>query len=227
MSTGRTDIDVARALSSGVTAFMGLELAVRPGALVARPETELLGQQALRLLRDLGGRRRVIDICCGSGNLACAIAFHLPESDVWAADLTEPCVALTRHNATRLKLGIQVFQGDLFTAFGSENLVDTVDMIVCNPPYISTGKLAKEKAALLESEPREAFDGGPYGLTIHARVIKEGLPLLKAHGYLLCEFGLGQEKQMKQLFERSRAYHSLTFVADDAGAPRVVVAQKN
>ena len=79
---------------------------------------------------------------------------------------------------------------------------------------------------MLENEPREAFDGGPYGLSIHQRVIKDALALLKPKGHLLFEFGLGQEKQMTALFNRSRAYENVRFANNESGAPRVVVATK-
>ena len=76
------------------------------------------------------------------------------------------------------------------------------------------------------AEPREAFDGGPYGLTIHQRVIKEGLPFLKPGGWLLFEIGVGQQRQVKMLFERTRAYEEIRTVANAACEVRVVAARK-
>jgi len=223
--SGREGLEVvAEALERGTTRFLGLELEVAAGALVARPETELLGEEATRLLGLLPPGARAIDVCCGSGNLACAMAFRTPGARVWACDLTTPTVELTRRNVKRLGLQVQVFQGDLFAALAGQGLEGTVDLIACNPPYISTGKLEKDKGELLAREPREAFDGGPYGLSIHARVIKEALPFLKPGAHLLFEFGLGQERQLKLLFDRSKAYQDLRLVNDAAGAPRVAVA---
>jgi release factor glutamine methyltransferase len=219
-------IDVTGAFERGVTRFMGLELEVRAGALVPRPETELLGGEAVELLRQQGGALRVIDVCCGSGNLACAIAAKVLKTEVWALDLTEGCTTLAERNAQKLGLPVKVRRGDLFAPIADERLEGTVDLIVCNPPYISTGKLEKERQDLLRDEPREAFDGGPYGLSIHSRVIKEALPLLKTGAPLLFEFGLGQEKQMKMLFDRSKSYRDLRFINDASGAPRVAVAHK-
>jgi release factor glutamine methyltransferase len=203
--------------------FMEVELLVARGVLVPREETELLGNTALELLP---GNARVIDMCCGSGNLACALASRLPHARVWASDLTDACVALARRNAVHTGVAerVTVVQGDLFS--GLKNLAGTIDAIVCNPPYISQAKLAGERAALLENEPREAFDGGPYGLSIHQRVVREALPLLKPGGSLLFEIGLGQERQVKVLFERTRAYEGLRTVANAAGAVRVVAARK-
>jgi release factor glutamine methyltransferase len=203
--------------------FMDVELLVERGVLVPRAETELLGATALELVP---GNARIIDMCCGSGNLACALARHSPNSRVWASDLTEACVSLARRNAAHSGVAdrVTVVQGDLFS--GLKGLEGTIDLVVCNPPYISQAKLAGERAALLENEPREAFDGGPYGLSIHQRVVKEALPFLKPGGSLLFEIGLGQERQVKMLFERTRAYEDIRMVANAAGEVRVVAGRK-
>ena len=202
--------------------FMDVELLVERGVILPREETALLGDTALALLPE---KCRVIDMCCGSGNLACAIASRRPDARVWASDLTDACVALARRNAAHVGVNnVTVVQGDLFS--GLAGLERSIDLVVCNPPYISHAKLAGERAVLLESEPREAFDGGPYGLSIHQRVVKEALPFLKPGGWLLFEIGLGQERQVKMLFERTRAYQDLRMVANAAGEVRVVGARK-
>ena len=203
--------------------FMDVDLLVERGVLVPRTETELLGSTALALLPE---KSRVIDMCCGSGNLACALASRRPHARIWASDLTEACVALARRNAVHTGVAerITVVKGDLFSAL--QGLEGTIDVVVCNPPYISQAKLAGERQSLLEHEPREAFDGGPYGLSIHQRVVKEALPFLKPGGHLLFEIGLGQERQVKMLFERTRAYEAPRTVANAAGEVRVVVARK-
>ena len=203
--------------------FMDVELLVEKGVLVPRAETELLGATALEVAPE---RARIIDMCCGSGNLACALASRLPQARVWASDLTDSCVSLARRNAqfTGVANRVTVVQGDLFA--GLKGLEGTIDLIVCNPPYISQAKLAGERAALLEDEPREAFDGGPYGLSIHQRVVKEALPFLKPGGHLLFDIGLGQDRQVRLLFERTRAYEGLRTVANAAGEVRVIAASK-
>jgi release factor glutamine methyltransferase len=86
--------------------------------------------------------------------------------------------------------------------------------------------LESECAGLLEHEPREAFDGGPYGLSIHQRVITQSLAFLRPGGQLLFEVGLGQAKQVKILFSRSRAFEDIQFANDPAGNARVIVAKR-
>jgi release factor glutamine methyltransferase len=203
--------------------FMDVELLAERGVLRPREETELLGNTALAFLPEKG---RVIDMCCGSGNLACAIAARRPDVRIWASDLTDACVALARKNAAHIGAAhrVAVVQGDLFS--GLKDLAGAIDVVVCNPPYISQAKLAGERAALLENEPREAFDGGPYGLSIHQRVVREALPFLKPGGWLLFEIGLGQDRQVKMLFDRTRAYQDLRMVTNAAGEVRVIAGRK-
>jgi HemK-like putative methylase len=209
----------------GIEQFMDLELEVAPGALIPRPETELLGRTAVKLLRERGEAPAFIDMCCGSGNLACGIAAAIPLSRAWASDLTDGTVSLARRNVERhgLSSRITVGQGDLFQPFAG---LPPVDVVVCNPPYISSGRLAKDRATLLQHEPREAFDGGPYGLTIHQRVIREALPFLKSDGWLLFEIGQGQDRQLTLLFQRVQEWGPMQLAVDAAGSPRVAYAQR-
>jgi release factor glutamine methyltransferase len=217
------EIDVVESLAGGRQTFLDIELLCGPGALVPRPETELLGRTALDRIRSAGAAPRVIDVCCGAGNLACAIATHVPDAHVWATDLTDGCVGWTRRNVEQLGLDgrVAVRQGDLFGGLAGDGLEGTIDVIVCNPPYISTGRLASDRAGLLDHEPREAFDGGPYGLTIHQRVLKEAQPFLKPGGWLLFEIGEGQDRQITLLFQRARIYEAIGLAVNAAGTPRV------
>jgi release factor glutamine methyltransferase len=220
---------VSRAYESGRTTFMGTELLVARGALVPRAETELLGRTAVTLLPAMTDPAPlVIDMCCGAGNLACAIARHVPPSLIWAADLTSDCVNVAQRNVEALALGdrVSVHQGDLFDAFAGLALEGTIDLIVCNPPYISEKRLETERAELLELEPREAFAAGPYGLSIHMRVAKDALAFLRPRGLLLFEVGVGQARQVKIVFERAREYDDIRIVENDAGEGRVVLARR-
>jgi HemK-like putative methylase len=147
---------------------------------------------------------------------------------VWAADLTEPCVDTARRNVRDHGLDdrVIVLPGDLFAAFDGLDLDGLIDAIVCNPPYISTRKLESDRKGLLLHEPREAFDAGPYGLSIHQRAIAQSAKYLRSGGRMFCEFGVGQSKQVAMLFDRTREYGPVTFACDRAGEPRVAMAQK-
>ena len=133
----------------------------------------------------------------------------------------------TRKNVDKLSLGarIETVQGDLFKGLEGKGLEKRIDLIVCNPPYISTGRLATDRAGLIRDEPREAFDGGPYGLSIHQRVVAEAPKFLKPSGWLMMEFGLGQSMQVTRLLERSRAFDEIALVNDASGCPRVAAGR--
>lgn len=209
--------------------FMGIELEVSADVLIPREETELLGIKSVAILRVRPAGCLVIDMCCGSGNLALGIASQIDTAQIWAADLTETTVALAARNAERLGLSNRVHtrRGDLFAALEGDNLEGKVDLVVCNPPYISTARLDGDRAHLLEQEPREAFDGGPYGISIHQRLIRDAIRFLKPGGWLVFEFGERQERQAAALITRTRAYDSVEFSNDLAGKARVASAQRS
>lgn len=214
--------------SQQTVSFMGLDLVVDADVLAPRRETELLGRAAVSILGKQAEKEHlVIDMCCGSGNLACALAAACPQASVLAADLTDGAVRLARLNIDRLGFSarIKVFQGDLFWALANQGAEGNATMIVCNPPYISTGKLSAESAYLLEHEPREAFDGGPYGISVQQRLVKEAPLYLREGGYLLFEFGMGQDRQARSILSRSGAFELLDFIDDENGHQRVAVAR--
>ncbi len=223
-----TDDYVARARETGRVTFFGLELLCHPQTLVPRAETELLARIAIKKLVALRRDARVVDVCCGTGNLACAIAERVPTTRVWATDLTDHAVANARANVAHLSLEsrVEVLQGDLLGPLDGRSLEGSIDLIACNPPYISTLRLETDRSALLTLEPREAFDGGPYGLTGHQRVIHEALPYLRAHGWLALEVGFGQARQVDMLVTRAKGYDVIEQLTDGEGAVRVVLARK-
>ena len=208
--------------------FMGVKILLAGSVLAPRAETELLGNAALALLGGMEGAGLLaIDMCCGSGNLCCGLASAAPHVKFLGADLTDDAVAAARLNVERLGLGERVLirQGDLFAALDGEAAEGRADLIVCNPPYISTGKLEGESAHLLENEPREAFDGGAFGIAIQQRLVREAPAFLKPGGYLLFEFGAGQERQAVSLLNRTGLYELQDFIRDETGLPRVAVAR--
>lgn len=206
--------------------FMDLDFMVAPNVLRPRLETELLASRAISLLADNARQQIVIDMCCGCGNIAVALAVRRQSCLVWAVDLSDTAIGSARDNVGRhgLTSRVKVREGNLFAALQHDDLLEKVDMVVCNPPYISSGKLDGARAELLEDEPRAAFDGGPFGLSIHQRAIREARPFLKPGGLFLCEFGEGQARQIERLFARARVYGPVGFATDSEGRARVAVA---
>lgn len=216
---------------TGRQLFMGIEFLVTPEALVPRKETEILGNAAIRYLHDIAQIREsltVIDVCTGSGNLAISYAILEPGVKVYAADLGEGAVALARRNVKYHDIGLRVDirQGDLLSPFNSQAFHGKVDLLSCNPPYISSAKVDTMNAEISSHEPRLAFDGGPFGIKILLRLIKEAPLYLRAGGYLMFEVGLGQGSGMIQILNKDNNFDEIRPVLDDSGGIRAIAARR-
>ena len=223
--------DTPLAHITGRQSFMGVELLSDRRALIPRKETEILGRKALALSMEIATEKKevkVIDVCCGAGNLGLAITYHNANAKVYAADLSKEAVDLTSDNIAFLKLGdrIHVKQGDLFSAFESDEYYGKSDLIICNPPYISSAKVPKMISEVSNYEPLSAFDGGMLGTKIILRLIREAPKFLSSGGWLAFEIGLGQGPFIMQLCDRSEFYSKIESVTDNSGNIRVILAQK-
>ncbi|MDO9254575.1 MAG: HemK/PrmC family methyltransferase [Bacteroidales bacterium] len=223
--------DIPLAHITGRQSFMGIELLTDRRALIPRKETEILGRKALELSMNIAREKnkvKVIDVCCGAGNLGLAIAHFNINAIVAASDLSQEAVDLTHDNISFLKLGerIKATQGDLFSAFETDDYFGKTDLIICNPPYISSAKVPKMISEISENEPVLAFDGGMLGTKIILRLIGEAPKFLTSGGWVVFEIGLGQGPFIKQLCERSEFYDMVETVLDDSGNVRVIQARK-
>jgi release factor glutamine methyltransferase len=212
--------------------FMGIELLSDKRALIPRKETELLGNRALALSKSISGVKgkiKIIDACCGSGNLGIAVAYYNPDCTVFATDLSHEAVELTQDNINLLHMNqrIQVKQGDLLSAFETNEFFEKTDLIICNPPYILSSKVQKMDTEIASNEPVLAFDGGMLGIRVIQKLINEAPKFLTKEGWLIFEVGLGQADFISQLCERTNFYQHIEFVADESGNRRVIVAQKS
>ena len=215
---------------TGRQRFMDMELEVGRAALVPRKETELLGSAALAVLRQMADTQatlRVIDVGTGAGNLAFALATHEPKARVYASDLSTEAVELARRNGAQLGLGqrVEFRQGDFLAPFAGGDFDQNVDLLVCNPPYISSGKVGALPAEIIGHEPSLAFDGGPFGVRLLQRLLAEAPQYLRSGGWLAFEVGLGQGPAIMGRLGRNPAYADLSAVEDATGAIRVVLAR--
>ena len=209
--------------------FMGLELLAGKEALIPRKETELLGRAALDVLQTLAAGRDeviVVDVCTGSGNLALALASHVPQARVFGADLSGEAVALAQRNARHLGLQerVEFRAGDLMAPFDEPAFHDRLSLLVCNPPYISSKKVDSMPGEIIGHEPRLAFDGGPLGIRIVERLTREAPRFLAAGGFLIFEVGLGQGPALLRRLAGNKSYATLKSFADEAGEIRVILA---
>lgn len=211
--------------------FMDIEMLAGPEALVPRPETELLARVAISLGRkelQQQGTLSVVDTCTGSGNVALAIAYALPNASILGCDLSEDAIDFARRNAahTALEDRVKFLAGDLLDPVAEAGLSGTVDLLTCNPPYISSGKLPAMPKDTASHEPKLAFDGGPFGVSILMRLIEGAPRCLRNGGWLAFEVGLGQGPALVKRLEKSGHFGQISPHMDAEGHIRAVSARK-
>lgn len=212
--------------------FLGIEFLSDKRALIPRKETEILGKKAVELSFELAKNRdslRVMDICCGSGNLGLSVAHLNPKVQLFASDLSEEAVELAKDNTNVLQLGPRsvILAGDLFSAFDNNEYWESVDLVICNPPYISSAKVTKMDEEISGHEPVLAFDGGMFGFKIIQNVIDKAPTYLRKGGWLIFEVGSGQGEFIMKMCERTEKYEDVTPITDEIGNIRVIAARKN
>jgi release factor glutamine methyltransferase len=168
---------------TGRTAFRRLELEVRPGVFVPRPETEVLTEIGLMIVDDVRDPV-VIDVGTGTGAVALSVKAERAGASVWATDLAPAAVELARDNARRLGLDVTVLRGDLLEPVPGD-LLGTADLVISNPPYIASEAFGSLPAEV-RAEPELALLGGT---DVHRRLVEESPRWLKAGGALVVEIG--------------------------------------
>jgi release factor glutamine methyltransferase len=216
---------------TGRQQFMGMEMLASPDALIPRKETEILGQAARDILQKISGHNsstRVIDVCTGAGNIACALADGSSDTRVYASDLSEKAIMLARMNAdfTGVSDQVEFFTGDLLDPFLDKGLFKKIHLITCNPPYISSSKVSEMPTEISQHEPSLAFDGGAFGVNLLKRLIEDSVLYLRENGYLIFEVGMGQGEMIKKLVERSGEFKNISCKHDGNGNIRVISAQR-
>ena len=213
---------------TGRAAFRSLDLAVRPGVLIPRPETEGLVEAVLGVLRAerlRWPRPRVLDLGTGSGAVALALATEWPEAVVSATDASEVTLEVARANAAALGLEDRVclLAGDWFEAVGGDDLFEAV---VSNPPYIATGESASLPREVRAFEPPEALYSGESGLEALREIVDEAPRHLVGGGLLALELAEMRATEVAGWLEGAHDWARVTLLDDLSGRPRVLLARR-
>jgi release factor glutamine methyltransferase len=201
----------------GWAAFCGIRMVVEPGVFVPRHRTELMVDEAVRLL-DGATRPVVLDVCCGSGALGAALAARR-EIEVYAADVDPAAVRCARVNLA--DAGGTVLEGDLFDPL-PHDLRGRVDVLLANVPYVPTEAIALMPPEARDHEPATALDGGADGLEFHRRIAAEASVWLAPGGTLLIEAGEEQAPVSAALFAASGL--DTRIESDEESGATVVIA---
>jgi release factor glutamine methyltransferase len=208
----------------GFREFFGLDFEVEPGVLIPRPDTETLVVTALELAREMESPQ-VIDLCTGSGCVAAAIAENCKSAVVSAVEIDDQAFAVATRNLAKHELAerVTLLQGDLFQPVPEGGLFD---LIVSNPPYVTTAEMDTLPPDVRLHEPRRALDGGADGLDIVRRIISDGHGRLNSSGAMLLEISSEQAPVVADLFAQAGVFEPAVIAKDLAGHSRVVWAKK-
>lgn len=206
----------------GTTAFLDFEVLVPPGVFAPRPETEELAELAIRVFREIPKEPRALDLGTGTGVLALALARSRPDVTVVATDLSSRALRAARENAERLRVQgqIQFLRSDWF-----EGVSGKFHVIVANPPYVATPELARLDRAVRDHDPRRALGGGPDGLRVIRKILREAPPFLHPQGTILLEIGPGHAQKVLQFAHSALDLVETKVLKDLAGMDRFFVGR--
>lgn len=198
----------------GYSHFYGLRIGVNYHTLIPRPETEILVEQLLNL--ELKETARVVDLGCGSGAIACALASHRPRWQVLAVDNSLPALVVAAHNLARLGLSAN---SCCLASNWMQAVRGSVDAIVCNPPYIARGD-TDVHPTVTKWEPHHALFADNHGLAAYQSVFGSLADMPPT--WLLVEHGATQQATLLDLADRYHVKVVATFV-DYAGHQRAML----
>jgi release factor glutamine methyltransferase len=206
----------------GTREFWGLDFEVTPDVLIPRPETELIVEEALETGRELPCPL-FFDVGTGSGVLAVVLAKEFPDARVIATDVSAPALVVARRNARRHGVADRIAFVETSFLDGIEELAD---VIVSNPPYVPALWAPGLTPEVKDYEPSVAVFGGDDGLDALRRVFEDSVRRLKPGGWLIVEFGYGQDDAVTSLLHALPALALVKIRADLQEIPRTAVIRK-
>jgi release factor glutamine methyltransferase len=207
----------------GAREFWGLELEVTPHVLIPRPATEMIVEVMLELFRDRAAPLAVADVCTGCGCVAVAIAHERPAATVVGTDISLEALEVARRNALRHGVSDRVTfcYGDLLHGIDRR-----LDAIVANPPYVVDRAAPALQPEVRDYEPAVALFGGIEGFDLVTRLVAEAPSCLSPGGFLVFEFGLGQDVEVEEVLDRAPDLTLVELRRDLQGIARTAIAQR-
>jgi len=205
----------------GTWEFYGMPMLVSPEVLIPRMDTEVLVHTALEAAKTKTGPLRILDLCCGSGCIGCALAKHIPGSRVVLGDISPEARAISRKNILLNNLGRQAICMEADALSPAPGNIGQYDLIVSNPPYITSEEILTLDSSVKDWEPRLALDGGEDGLMFYRSIVLGWKSVLKDNGTLIFELGEGQAPAVKELMAQA-GFQDIGGSFDTLGVERVV-----
>jgi release factor glutamine methyltransferase len=206
---------------TGFQEFYGLNFEVNGNVLIPRPETELIVENAIEILRKVENPK-FCEVGVGSGCISISILHEVKKASAIGLDISEKALEVARHNADkhnvlhRLELKIS----DIFANLRSKEF----DLIVSNPPYISNEDVPQLQPEVRDYEPLNALTDGLDGLSIIGQIVRNSPKFLSETAFLLMEIGFGQAVKVEQMFDLE-IWQAVEILPDLQGIPRMVRAK--
>jgi len=204
---------------TGNREFMSLDFEVSPAVLIPRPDTEILVETALELIKKYN-LKRICDVGTGSGAIAISIAASIPDIIMYATEISAEAIAVAHNNAVKHSVNINLCPGDLLDPLQDE---EKLDMILANLPYIPEAEYIELEFQVRAYEPREALLAPGDGLDLYRRLIPQAYKLLKPGGYILFEIGYNQGAAALHIMQD---FTNVELITDMGRRNRVVKARK-
>lgn len=207
---------------TGVQDFFGREFRVTPDVLIPRPETELLVEAALKTIADLSAPF-VCDVGTGSGCIAVTLLCERSHAQAVAVDVSQAALAIAAENARRhgVEKRIELKISDCFDAVNQT----AFDLVVSNPPYVSSEALPGLQREVRDHEPLIALSPGADGLSVIRRLLQDAPRFLKPGGHLIMEIGFDQGEKIRELIV-PEMWHLVDIRPDLQSIPRIVVVRR-
>lgn len=204
---------------TGQQEFMSLTFQVSPDVLIPRPDTEVLVEAALGLIKQ-GWIKRVCDVGTGSGAIAISLGHYAPEIELFATDISPQALQMACRNAALHQVAVRFYGGDLLESL--EDIKD-MDLIVANLPYLTLAQLEQTEIGVRSYEPRLALIADDDGLSIYRRLLPQALGKLRPGGYFLWEIDPDQEIAAREL---AKDCDETEILCDYGGRGRVVKVRR-
>lgn len=208
----------------GEWTFYGMDLHIDSNVLIPRDDTCAVTSLAIKKGLHLEQSPRILDLCTGSGCIGIAIASRIKDARVTLVDVSKEALAVAKKNVMRQKLSgrVSCYQADVLKP--APGFLGKFDLIVSNPPYITSTEMEELPRSVKDYEPHLALHGGDDGLLFYREIIKNYSEALKPGGYLCFEFGMNQGDDVCSLLETS-GYTVLERVNDYNDIERAVIAR--
>lgn len=214
---------IPRQYITGKAFFFGLTLSVGFGVFIPRPETELLVEKSLSVLKNRKGF--IIELCTGSAAISLSLSKINPDIDIIALDLSSEALKWAKLNLNKYKnisKNITLVKSNLLSSIKNNH---DILAVICNPPYIPSEDINYLEPEVKLHEPLLSIDGGKTGLKVIKKIIQQSDVILPSGAFIIMELGIEQSEKVKKMLQKSN-FHDIEIYTDFQNISRIIKAVK-